>query len=378
MTVYLPTAEEVLLESLREYGIEPGPDEKRSSYLPVIRRFGGLHATATAVSGQSRTLLTALAGKYLTRPQIDAECNVTKGCLSGQSYIERNAFLFERETDRIKRVSRRRYLEHVKHSEPENLEVRTLLEYWADRSVLSRAWKLDPCPRCRQPDCVPALNIQRRIVCTHCGHRLTLPARVELAYTLHRTVRHAVDQGLIPVVLTGRFLRGLSHRGFLWLPGVKYTRGTQAGDIDILACCDGHLVFCECKTLLETSSDAKTWDKVIDQFIETSKVAVQCGGGVAILAARVNEYPQPVKDKIAAAIEPNVPYLLLDMHDLDRGHRDRNEEGKEHWLTLHDLIREPFPEARRPLVETSRVIQLGFGEFIQQLGSDRPLPPPTS
>lgn len=39
---HLPAGAEVLEEMLHEHGVEPTRDEKRSGYLPVIKRFGGL------------------------------------------------------------------------------------------------------------------------------------------------------------------------------------------------------------------------------------------------------------------------------------------------------------------------------------------------
>src|SRR5262249_23536805 len=57
--VYLPTSEELFSEILRERGVESSPDEKRKSYGPVIKRFGGLRLAASAFSGESGTILQA-------------------------------------------------------------------------------------------------------------------------------------------------------------------------------------------------------------------------------------------------------------------------------------------------------------------------------
>ena len=245
--IHLPAAEEVLLETLREYGVEPEADEKRSSYLPVIKRFGGLHPAASAFSGKSGTVLTTLIDGTKTHPEIKSSCRLGDGDVSGENYAQQIEYMLQRETDRMKRVSRQRFTHNTWHAEPENMKLRSLLEFWADRSILTRQWRLGPCGHCRQQYFVPNLNIQKRIVCTHCGNRITLPGTVPVGYTLHRAVRHAISEGVIPVVKAGRFLRNMANNSFLWLPGVKYRTGTQRGDIDLLACCDGHLVFCECK-----------------------------------------------------------------------------------------------------------------------------------
>lgn len=368
--VYLPTAEEVLLESLREYGVEPVADEKRASYLPVIKRFGGLHLAASAFAGQSGSVLVALADGTKTHPEIQSACRLGSGDVAGETYEQRVEWMLTRETDRMKRVARRRFTHHARHAEPENLKLRSLLEFWADRSVLTRQWKLGPCGHCRQQYFVPSLNIQKRVVCTHCGHRITLPAMVPVGYTLHRAVRHAISEGIVPVVLTGRFVRNLSHGGFLWLPGVKYQIGTKAGDIDLLACCDGHLVFCECKQLDQTPPEAKVWDEVAEQFLETVDVAKRCRGSLAVLAAQVNEYPERVVQRIAAAVGTSVPYLLLTKAELEAGCRKVDDGGHTRWLGLHDLLPVPFPERAREPTEKSRGINMGWGVYTLQEGGN--------
>ena len=63
VNIYLPTSERILGEILRKIEAEPIPDEKRSSYLPVIDRFGGIFLAASALSGQRGTILTDLAEK---------------------------------------------------------------------------------------------------------------------------------------------------------------------------------------------------------------------------------------------------------------------------------------------------------------------------
>jgi hypothetical protein len=361
VNIYIPTGEEVFTAILREHGMEPVPDEKKSSYLPVIKRFGGIHLAAAAFSGQSGAVLTTLASGPKTHPEIQGLCRLGAGDVSGESYLDRIEPMFRTQSDRMKRVSRRRFADYAKHSAPENLRLRSLLEYWADRSIVTRQWRVGPCGRCRQQDDVPVLDIRKRILCAHCGHRITLPANVPVTYQLHRAVQHAVSEGLVPVVLTGRFLKNLSHSGFFWLPGAKYRVGSQVGDIDLLACCDGRIVFAECKRLEGTPPDTKVWQDVESQFIETAKTATRCGASLAVLAARVTDFPQTTKDRLAAAIGSSVPYLLLTAADLDKGTRITEQAGHRVWLSLSDLIPEAFPERRRTPTGRSRTIVMGQG-----------------
>jgi len=60
VNIFLPPAEEILEEILHEYGYVPVHDEKRTSYSPVIKRFGGLYLAASDLSGQFGTVLNSL------------------------------------------------------------------------------------------------------------------------------------------------------------------------------------------------------------------------------------------------------------------------------------------------------------------------------
>ena len=71
----------------------------------------------------------------------------------------------------------------------------------------------------------------------------------------------------------------MTNSGFFWLPGVKYKVGDRSGDIDLLACCDTDLVFCECKQLDATPPRTKVWDDVVAQFLETAAVFENTGSG---------------------------------------------------------------------------------------------------
>jgi len=363
VNVYLPSAREVLEETLREYGIEPIHDEKRSSYHPVIKRFGGLYLAAKDFSGQSGDILASLVDDTKTLDQIKSSCKLGGKDVAGETYLQRIEPMLSRESERMKRIARRRFHEHSRSSVPEDLRPRTLLEHWADRRIISRRWKVGPCGKCHQQYFMPSLNIQRRVVCTNCGNRISLPSSVPIGYTLDRAVAHAIQEGIIPVVQTGRFLRGMTNRGFLWLPGVKFKIGETPGDLDVLACCDGHLVFCECKNLDATATDAKVWDEVVAQFLETARIAKMCNGSIAVLASRSSEYPQVVQDRLKDELGTTIPYLLLNRDDLDKGFRPIKEDKFTRHLALYDILPIPFPEAPRDRSGKPRTINMGWGVY---------------
>jgi hypothetical protein len=350
---------------LHEHGITPLTDGKRSAYLPVIKRFGGLFLAASALSGQSGEILSLLAGDPKTQDEIAGTCRLGSGDLAGDSYMQEIARMFERSTERMKRISRRRFLEYSQRATPEHLKLSPLLEHWADRKIVTRYWRVGPCRVCGRRDFISTLRLDRPILCATCGHGISLPASVPIGYALQRSVRHAVHQGIAPVVLTGRFLQNMAHDGFLWVPGVKYREGNQEGDIDILASCDGALVFCECKRLSGTSVEAPVWVKIVDQFMELVRVAEACHGDLVVLASQIDSYPQSVEDRIREELKGRLPYLLLNSHDLERGYRNVDDGGDDR-LRLHDLFAMRFPEAQRPVTGESRRVEIGgaiYGEW---------------
>jgi hypothetical protein len=172
-----------------------------------------------------------------------------------------------------------------------------------------------------------------------------------------------MKEGIVPVVLTGRFLQQMTRHGFFWLPGVKYKLGTKHGDLDLLACCDGEVVFCECKRLDQTPPGAKVWDEVVSQFLDTAEIAKRCKGSLAVLSAQVDAYPDDVKSRIDTAIGKSIPYLLLNKHDLEAGHRKR-PDGHGH-LNLSDLLTVPFREEARARGGKARTINMGWGVFTE-------------
>jgi hypothetical protein len=271
--LYLPTSEEIIEELLREYGVESLPDEKRRSYLPIIKRFGGLHHAAAAFSGSSGKILMALQNETKTIGEMQGACKLKGSDLPGKSNFEHLEEFLIHESDRMKRVAMSRFRRYARHSMPENVKLRSLLEFWVNRSILFREWMLGPCSQCGLKYYERHLRIHRRVLCPTCGNQISMPGKVPIGYSLQKPVRRAIKEGIMPVVLTARFLRNMSTNGFFSLPGVKYQVGAELGDIDLIACCDGYLTYCECKCLEETSPCAKLWDQIVSHFIETAKIA---------------------------------------------------------------------------------------------------------
>ncbi|HEY8504819.1 MAG TPA: hypothetical protein VIL46_09570 [Gemmataceae bacterium] len=159
-------------------------------------------------------------------------------------------------------------------------------------------------------------------------------------------VRHAIEQGITTVAMTGRFLRSLTHDGFLWLPGVKYRWKGVEGDLDLIACCDGHLVVGECKSLETTPSDAGAWNQVLEQFRTTVELARAVRAEVVVLSALAEAFPDDFRANAQEMMDPSMRLLLLDRQDLEKGRRMVDVPGStlKVPLRIDDLIPDPMPE----------------------------------
>ena len=283
----LPTAEEVLLEILIEREVEAGVDEKSSAYRPAIEKFGGLSKAAHHFKGRLRQVIRVLSKadpKGLRLSAILAGAKLGDGRLPEElgmpGHLDK---LLANCPPAARRVSRKRFTEHWRDYYPDDDSLRELLGDWKRRGLLSE---------------------------------------VEGLYSLDPVFGRAVEEGIIPVVLTGNFLHRMTYDGFLWLPGLKYEREGRRGDIDILAACDGRLVFAECKSLERSTTRPDKWEKEVwPQFEELIDIGKICSADVVILASLADVYPEGWEDRAKARAGGNVDVLLLNREDLDKGAR---------------------------------------------------------
>ena len=361
ISFHVPSPEEVLEELLREHGYEIIHDEKRSSYLPTIKRFGGLHQAATDFSGEAGLILEVLRQGTLRPDQIKGKCNLGNSHLSDSHSLESITGVLARVSERTERIGKKRFEDFVRRHSPEEATLEALLEYWADKSIVTRRWEIGPCAHCKQKAFVERLNIQRPILCPNCGHRISLRGRARIGYSLSWPVAHSLDEGIVPVVRAGRFLRNMTRRGFFWLPGVKYRKDDVEGDVDFIACCDGYLIFGECKTLSNTPKDADTWTEVTDQFLKLAFAAKECRANLVVLATQVEEFPDHVRQRIKTKLDHEMPFLLLTNGDLGEGYRTVQNGDSPKRLDLGDLLPEQFPE--QLVQSTGATRQISFGSW---------------
>lgn len=350
--LYLPSPKEILGEILLENGYAIVHDEKQSSYQPTIDRFGSLYTAAAAFTGVKGKILQCFGGKTLLPGEIKGICKLGKGRLKEEGGLVKQ--LGSHLDERKLRIAEQRFKDYQRGEVPEHPTLSALLEHWVEKSILNRQWKIGPCTHCNQKNYVDSLDIQKSIACPNCGNRILLSDQVSVGYSVDPPVDRALKEGVVPVVLTGRFLQNQTSKGYFWVPGVKYTKNGTAGDIDILACCDGRVVLAECKDLSDTPSGSSTWDDVESQFLELASVAMECKADIAVLAVLAKDVPCRIKQSIDQKLNSKIPHLLLTRSELETG-------GIGGDVCLQSLMLDEFPEKAIERLGGQRKIEFNGG-----------------
>ena len=334
-----PTDAELLESILMGAGFATRADEKRQKYEAAMAIFGGLLETARAFPGVSGLMLAALADQSLTWGELLGVARAGKKTRPEGPKSHRMDLIKNRVA---RRIGEERFKRYLAEQHPLSEQAPDVLSYWEKRGVISREAMLPPCPSCGHPSRLVRLDLGRAALCPECEATSRLPDRIELRYRLSPVVARAMDQGIGPVVLTGRFLRQLTSEGFMWLPGVKGEyRGEQA-DVDIIACCDGHLALAECKTLAEASPESGTWGHVIDQMSELVELARACKAELIFLAFMGTACAPEVEEFARLNSSEDLRIHILTGPELERGWRVRprkaGQKGSGAPMTVHRFL----------------------------------------
>jgi hypothetical protein len=321
----LPSAEEILEEVLYESGITPIEDEKCAAYTPAFAILGGLTKAAHNFKRRLRQVIRVLrVHGTATLPTIQAEAKLGNGKLPDELSEPRHVQDFLRGYAAVvRRVSLKRFKEYWQDYYPDDTKLKSLLEHW-----------------------------------------LSLGLLVQKAggYALEPRVDKAVREGLIPVALTGDFLRRLTLEGFLWVPGIKYQRGATLGDIDVIAVCDGALVVGECKEMEGVPKSCEDWEaSVWPKFEELIETAKACRADIVLLASLADSYPDGWKDRARAKAGDSMSVLLLTREDLDAGHRrlPKTDVMPERQMFIRDIVRNPRKARVRRDPPGARTVSIG-------------------
>jgi len=211
-------AEELLEEMVIESGAKPLKDEKRIRYRQTIDMFGGLSEAALFFFFFSLRILEAFDSNTLTYGQIKGQAKL------GKNKPKKTSVFFDwanRLPKHGKSIAKCRYIEYSKDKLSRHASESEIIEKLVERGVLRRKWKLDKCPYCDKEYWVDDLKIHKPMSCPGCHKKIPLRDKFQLGYELNELVSLSIREGIVPVILTARFLKDLTYTGFFWLPGMK-------------------------------------------------------------------------------------------------------------------------------------------------------------
>jgi hypothetical protein len=367
---WLPNDKEILEELLHESGLHFNADEKRACYLPALKLLGGLEQASSTLTGVRGKILLELVKGPATAHELIGRLRLGNGKIPELNRDRHFEIFLGHLTPTQKRVGRQRLRHHWRRTLPRDSKLQSLLEHWVSNGILRRLFRIGSCPVCQTTHHEVGLKITRPYQCPGCGSKIPIPESMVVEYQLQPILEAALSQGLMPVALTGRFLQNLTHRGFLWLPGLKYSHGGVGGDIDIVASCDGQLVLVECKTREKSDPSSIEWPNIVDQVRSLVAVGRASKASFVVLASLIDDYPKSIRDEIESAGDTNLPVYLFTKDDLESGHRWVKQEPFtiDRPMSLADLIPPGFPEVTRPpFKETREIVTPTMTHFIGPL-----------
>ena len=338
----IPNDEEILEEILEEAGIKIEKDEKRIRYIQAIEMFGGFLEAARFLSGSSLKIVNSFGGNPLTLGEIKSRARLRKA-------KKKKASLFIEFSNRLpkhaKRVAQKRYSIYSKELLDIDVSEAEILQRLLNRNVIRRKWKLNRCVYCDKEYWVDNLDISGPVSCPGCRKPVNLSDKLQLGYELNELIVLSIREGIIPVVLTARFLNNLTSRGFIFLPGVKCLKGSLKADFDILAICDGHLVAAECKSLENTNNQSNVWKDIEGQLKKSIALGKTCQIEALIVAGMCEKFPEEFKKNVTESAGEEMGVLFLNNDDLQKGNRHISfKGGPSRLLKIEDIL----PSVRRP------------------------------
>uniref|UniRef100_UPI0040573EE3 hypothetical protein n=1 Tax=Candidatus Electronema sp. TaxID=2698783 RepID=UPI0040573EE3 len=361
----LPSEHEIFQVILDRAGCTLRKDEKNIRYSKTLDLFPDFSTACIALTGKCWSIIKALESEPLVYDKLQGKARLGN-CKNLEPLPEFAKTILERYPPPFQDIARNRVSDSLKsvlrkESTPDNI-----LEFLTRINVIRRKWLLDKCPSCDREYWQDNIDITSPVMCPGCGKQILITDRVRVGYALNELVRLAVfDEGMRPVVLTARFLRSLTHNGFIWYPGAKVNQGKIDTDFDLLACGDGILIAGECKDFSNQSpkSQSPNWDELMAQVKPPLSIAKECGFKVFFISSFIESYPDNFKKHLQQMAGNSLKILFITKEDLENGYRNlKDEKGCEHRLDIYTLIR-PKTADKPKTAKKRRTIDFGWGRI---------------
>lgn len=368
----LPSEHEIFQVILDRAGCILKKDEKNTRYSKTLELFSDFNTACITLTGKCWSIIKALESEPLTRGKLLGKAQLKTNRNESESFPEMAQVILKRYRGVFQEIAQGRVNNNLKtvlrkESTPDNI-----LEYLTQRKVIRRKWLQDKCPSCDKEYWLDTLDITSPVMCPGCGNQVVITDRVRVGYALNELVRLAVfDEGMRPVVLTARFLRSLTHHGFIWYPGAKVTQGKIDTDFDLLACADAVLIAGECKNLSrsdpERPKDAHDplWDELADQVKQPILIANDCGFKLFFFSSFLESYPEKFKKRLQEMAGDSLKLLFIAKEDLENGCRLKNKSKSEQQFYINDFMRlqKVHKRKRKNWSNSQRTIDFGWGRI---------------
>jgi len=385
-SVTLPTIEEFLKPFFHKLGIKYGKDEKQLCYRSVIKLFGGLNEFTETCKEKRYDILAAFwSDKSL--PCEKGDLSLSKGCSLKRSdapvpvslnKIKQRANIgkeyqktFQEDSlgmnfieDEIIAAAAKKRISSSKGFYRQ-LTPKAFIFWLVEMKVLRQVFHYPQCQSCNNDsDWSVKVDLESPLFCSRCGSNIAVPEdKLEIGYQLNPLVYKAFEEGIRPVALTLQVLQKSVHSGFEYMPGFKGSYNSKGFDIDIIASCDGELVFCECKNMAGASIKAKGWIKIREQLETLIEKAALCGAKSVVLASLTDKYPKLITDVAKKKSSSELRVVLLNKEALLRGYVKSKLGGMEE---CHASFTEAFlPHIRDKRRKRKGERTISFGSMVE-------------
>ncbi len=368
--VTLPTAEELLVPLLKDKGIEEKKDEKRVCYESVIELFGGVSQFLECCKEKRFKIISALwTDKAL--PCEKEGSSVSKGCSIKQSDAPipillnqikqrtrmgadfdkpfQDFFHYDFIKDPLILKTAKARLANEKGFYRQNTP-KSFISWMVEAAIIRQVFHYPKCFSCdNESDWGSQIDLARPLHCSRCGNTVSIQdSSLDVGYQMNPLVYKAFKEGIRPVALTLGVLKRATAGGFLYIPGFKGTYEKKDFDIDIMAVCDGDLIFCECKTMEGISAQASGGAKVLDQLEQLIEKGNLCGARSVVLASLADGYPQKIQKLAKNKSTSTMRVVLLTKADLLRGHtKSQRDNMGESPARLSEAFLPQAPSTKR-------------------------------
>ena len=368
----LPSEHEIFQVILDRAGCILRKDEKNIRYSKTLDLFPDFSTACIALTGKCWSIIKALESEPLAYDKLQGKAKLGNRKVS-EPFPETTETILKQYRGIFREISGNRVGDVLKSILRKDSKPDNILEYLTQRKVIRRKWRLDKCSSCEREYWLDTLDITSPVMCPGCGNQIVIIDRVHVGYALNELVRLAVfDEGMRPVVLTARFLRSLTHHGFIWYPGAKVRQGHIDTDFDLLACADGVLIAGECKDFNRSESERPKnahdplWDDLAKQLENPISIAKDCGFKMYFLSSFLESYPEEFKKRLREMAGTSLKLLFISKEDLENGYRRcKDEKDQEGHVYIETLMRSPAVRKRKKKDSpgSRRTIDFGWGRI---------------